>query len=424
MRTSTLMILLIMAAGAMFAAPCVAAPPLPPLPPLEIQRACALPEATGSLPQRIDNFWTQFENLMYRAPLPEVTVAKPSFYDVHEYWKAIARAGSESARDSARRAWAEKLAEKPAHYRIRSLSNYQLKLIRCFFPGGEEGFNRAEVSQAFEALALGTIRPTPPDSTSGRMDDIVGWFEWASFAETAARVAPDDGAAWQAIERMLLRGLLLHAHHDSRPCPGAQCKRRTELKPPGLGGTTIEEIRRFSETADVGQTVRQACTQLNACAASTSPMRQRMVLFSLKGPEAEVAALRQRIADLEGEVAELHTSVEAAKSRRAYVVLAFFPEGRGLVETFKKSTGRTSGLPFMDHNWECTDPNCRNVGNQLFTKLAGGEQKTPWPYKYVAARQFATLAEADAWRTSSAEGRLITGQAEVVVTVVVTGYDY
>ena len=424
MRARNLVIALIMNVGATYAQVANAAP-LPPLPPTEIQGVCDGEKSKGPLSQRINNFWGEFERLFYsRSAPPEVRAALQSWPDVHETWKAAADASPGAARDAARAAWARKLATSPASYRMRGLARYQLHLITCFFPAAN-GFNAAEVRDAFEALALGTGATDPQNPLRGRMDDITGWMVWASFSEAAARASSADSSAWQSLERIILDALLVHAYHDSRST------QRRGLKPAGLQDTSIAGIRRFADSADVPAAILESYAQLKAGAPTLKDnVPQFIQIFGAKklDAEADSVALRTRIADLEGQIGDLQLSVDAAKARWGYVVLAFFkhrPEAAQraeLVAKFNLRGGRTFGLPLPDHNWECTGPDCRSFGNQVFrTGYTGG--KDPFPWEYIAARHFKSGRDAEIWLKYSEEGQFMVGNAEVVVTTVVTAHE-
>jgi hypothetical protein len=406
--------------------------------PPEMLRVCR-DETAGDLEQRMGNFWKQFERLLYTsAAPPEVGEAVAAWADVHASWKAIADAAPGAAREAARAAWRSKLAVPETRRKVLNLSSYQLTLMRCFFPGGGAGrLDATELTQAFEALAKGTYA-SRENPMRGRMDDITGWIVWASYAEAAAEVTFSlaDRDAWRSIERMALYGVLVHAHYDSRPCPGNLCQQRPGLMPRGLRSTALPEIQRFAAAADVNATVTEVYTLLKGSAPTLADRLAQMAQMYAATPARTMTArradarptedeLREKVAFLEGEIADLKTAVDTAKRRLGYVVLAFFRDGADFERTLSAYAGRTSGLPSPSYNWDCNP--CRKYGNQFWTRTSDPKGEIPEgmkAWRYVAARRFASGHEAAAWLQHSEEGKFISDHADAIMTTVVTDYDY
>ena len=136
--------------------------------------------------------------------------------------------------------------------------------MRCYFSGTDPGgFKEPRITAAFEELALST-HSKGKDYEAGirRMAALQAWMQWAAFAdaclETGLILPQRDVDAWRLLRRLVLRSVLLDAHHDP-----VVSERRPALVPPGLHDTSMKEIRRFS-TALGEKEVRTALLALQA----------------------------------------------------------------------------------------------------------------------------------------------------------------
>lgn len=229
----------------------MAAPMGPLATPPDIADACKKADGQGGIQDRVKAFWPVFERTLYKGGSGEARNASYKFNkDVVPRWNTYAAGGDAAAGGKLESAWLESVKRNDEN--IGALSSFQLTLFRCHFPlqSSVSGLDEAAVKAAFEALALGA-HPDAKDPNSGRMDGIGGWFAWAAYIESVMSLGdfyppPADKAAWTALRRDVLLGLLLHAHHDTRTCPGPLCQRAPILKPAGLGATDKEAIRCFA----------------------------------------------------------------------------------------------------------------------------------------------------------------------------------
>lgn len=404
-------------------------------PPPEFETACDAAAPKSPLDTRVKNFWTVFAELLYSSSAPpEVrTALGPVYQSVLPAWKAWADAPA-SRREAERQKWLA--AANAAAVEVGGLSRYQLFLMRCFFPSpsSASGINGSELARAFELLALGTNAAEPGRPDKGRMDGIGAWIDWFAFAQAAEATGKwaDDVAAWQSLERMSLYGLLLHAHHDSRPCPSPQCQQRRDLIPTGMASTDRNEILRFVGAADVQPTVLALYAKLNAGRPPVAPRTMLPVMAvapmaqAASGPTARTPptpTLEARVQTLEKDVADLQLAVNSLKEKYGFVVLAFF-EFKGAVpkELNDLKKGHTSGLPTIEYNWDCNP--CRKIGNMHVRRGtdAAGLMPAGWTYSHVASKTFPSGREAEQWVQHSQEAAFIRQHAKMIMTVTVTDY--
>ena len=91
------------------------------------------------------------------------------------------------------------------------------------------------------------LRRIPLDSGEARMNDIRGWPQWAAFVDTiieapSLKISTKDRDAWIVLQRMVLYGVLIHAHHDPRGPP----QLRPSVLPQDLHATDEESIRIYA----------------------------------------------------------------------------------------------------------------------------------------------------------------------------------
>ena len=405
--------------------------------PNEFERVCSAPKPADAA-ARAGLFWKEFDRLLYHSELAEVVQAESGEWPrtVLPAWGRYADATAQG-RAAAREAWRKALQAPAAQRDLINLSSYQLTLLRCFFPSqGPAGFDGDAVTQAFEALALGRYAPAN-DPLRGRMDTIGGWIVWYAFADSAAEIAltSSDRLAWETLRRMTLYGLLLHAHHDTRACPGAQCQRFPQVVPAGLASTDMAEIKRFVGATDVAAAELDAYARLkpsnpDILAAVVVPQAARVKAAAaklqsgktLEELEAEVAELRDELGRTRVQVFETENAIETLKSRYGFVVMAFFDfDPKDPVQLKELATGRTAGLPTIMYNWECNP--CYKVGNMHWLRgVDAGNLPSGWKWTYVATRHFATAYEAESWLKNSEEGRFIDQHAKVIMRTTVTDY--
>ena len=215
--------------------------------------------------ERVVRFWATFDDVLWLKAGPEVrpVVFGPAFIELGPLWLPLAM-----GRPGAERAWLDSAQKATTRTNITRLSDYQLALMRCYFGGnGPEGLDVARITTAFEELALST-HSKGQDYVDGlrRMSALQAWMQWAAFSEacleTGLILPKQDIAAWRLVRRLVLRAVLLDAHHDP-----VESERRRGLVPPGLPGTEMADIRRFSDEISE-DSVRRALHSLQATMAA------------------------------------------------------------------------------------------------------------------------------------------------------------
>ena len=206
----------------------------------DVEAACKTSKPGDA--QQVKYFWNGFNSTLQSQKFRDLLGGKDGFakYALVPWMKMAASGKAEDEQ-----AW--KAGAVVAKRVLFNASLYQLKLIRAFFPGPPPlEFAPSQVEVAFRDLALGTWSPGA-ESDESRMDDITSWMHWAAFIDTVLE-APDlgisdvDRDAWRKLQPMVLYGVLLHAHYDSRG--GSQL--RPSLQPAGLASTSKEDIRAFA----------------------------------------------------------------------------------------------------------------------------------------------------------------------------------
>lgn len=213
----------------------------------------------ATLDARVKLLWEQFEASLYTfrtAPQASIDALTKYWPYVYLEWEKYVKANPGAPDELA----GLKKAVVTYYDGVDHLSNAQLDLLECYLKAGPDKLDRKELSAAIRALALGK-NAADTTALTGRMNDLKGWFEWtafstAYFAIIEASRAPLNDRNWRELERALLYGALLHAHHDTYtgncPPPGNQpCYRQPDLKPDGLVDTSQEAIWRYCfETLD------------------------------------------------------------------------------------------------------------------------------------------------------------------------------
>jgi hypothetical protein len=216
-------------------------------------------KTSASLDARVKLLWERFEASLYTfrtAPQTSIDALTKYWPSVYIEWERYVMSNPGAPADLS----ALRQAVVTYYDGVDYLSNAQLDLLECFLLAGPDKLDRKELSGAIKALALGA-NASDTTSLSGRMNDLKGWFEWtafstAYFAIVEASRSPLNDRNWRELERALLYGALLHAHHDTYtgncPAPGDRpCYRQLDLKPRGLNDTSQDGIWRFCfETLD------------------------------------------------------------------------------------------------------------------------------------------------------------------------------
>lgn len=218
--------------------------------PQDITDECAKVDENAPRSQRLEALWPAFDKNMWGGvgspPLIQKDIGK--WAGVAGSWNTLAIA-SEADRTEAESAWRAAVHQEMARSAITRLAAAQLELFRCFLGSKEteSRLNEEEVRDAFKALALGTYAG---EGNSGRMDELGNWLFWGAFADSYLQYWPlptGSEEAWKVLQRGILYGVLLHAHHDPRKCSdGTFCKRNTRLKPANLSRTDQTAIRTFA----------------------------------------------------------------------------------------------------------------------------------------------------------------------------------
>lgn len=259
LRRGTALALVMLLAG------CSAAPRRVALAPLMIELPQAIIDACAAAPDVKENeliihFWAAFDDILWMKAGPEVrAVVFGPAWQLHPLWASFA-----SGKPGAEQSWLDSARQATTRSNITRLSDYQLALMRCYFPGtGSERLDVPRIISAFEELGLSThSKGEDYVKHVRRMASLHAWMQWAAFAdatvETGLILPRQDAAAWRLLRRLVLRALLLDAHHDP-----VQSERRTGLMPPGLSRTGLDDIRRFSTDLSEDR-VRRALLELQA----------------------------------------------------------------------------------------------------------------------------------------------------------------
>jgi hypothetical protein len=240
---------------------CAAAPRQIALAPLMIELpqaiidACKVAEGVAQ-DKRIIHFWATFDDVLWLNAGPEVrpVVFGPAYTELGPLWPAFA-----TGKAGAERAWLDSAHKATTRTNLTAVSNYQLALMRCYFPGAAaHRLNVARITSAFEELAL-SVHSKGQDYVDGvrRMLVLQAWMQWAAFSEacveTGLILPKADLEAWRLVRRLVLRAVLLDAHHDPE-----LSERRADLMPPGLTGTSVKAIRDFTDEVAADKVVREA----------------------------------------------------------------------------------------------------------------------------------------------------------------------
>jgi hypothetical protein len=209
----------------------------------------------ASLNARIEAFWKQLDSSLYSftSARPGVIAALVKHWvPVLLEWEAYAKSKPGAAEESSARVKWHQAVETHRDAGVVFFSNAQLEIFRCYLRiDSENKLDGKELAATMKEFALATYA-ADTTSLSGRMNSFRGWFEWNAFADSyfaisEARRSPIKDQHWEQLERGILYGALLHAHHDTftGKCGGMPCPRWTDLKPPGLADTSKDGIRRY-----------------------------------------------------------------------------------------------------------------------------------------------------------------------------------
>jgi hypothetical protein len=173
---------------------------------------------------------------------------------VKDAWDSMVRENTAGALKN----WKDKTNQSPHKEAISHLSVLQLQLFRCYYPesGNDTKLDKRLVGESFSLFAEGKLKDKNYPN-KGSMDSIGAWFVWCAFAQSARETSGDvvpkfAKQDWDYLSKLLLRGLLIHTHHNT-PHTNLNQALRDVLKPYMGFDTSVKNIVKYSDGLTVAQ---------------------------------------------------------------------------------------------------------------------------------------------------------------------------